>query len=361
MGSIIINLDVPQSSEDKASVFFKSCKTIILETNSECFIGNITDIQAFDEKIFIHDKAIAKSLFVFDMEGKFICRIGKFGRGPGEYLSIEDFTINTENNEIYVLDSKQDKLHKYSVSGAFISSIKIDTKNYGSPKSLQYFCGKIYASVQYPKLDDNLLKIIDPASGKILSGYLTMEDNKGYKGGESECGFFNRVYGTPKYTRRFMTSILSLEDMTNPYISFKSQKYLPKKTMVEEINDKNVFELTNALIALPKISDVIGYLETKDFILFQFHLQNRLSTVLYRKLEKTTINIDLMNDLLYKTPCAFRFRCVDNNGAYEVLEMDQFFFGYRELLLDNLDKREQLLALKEESNPVIFYYEFKDN
>jgi len=51
--------------------------------------------------------------------------------------------------------------------------------------------------------------------------------------------------------------------------------------------------------------------------------------------------------------------CTDEKGAYEVISRDQLE-TFKVFLLADTDKSEQLLALHEEANPIIFYYEFKD-
>jgi hypothetical protein len=53
-------------------------------------------------------------------------------------------------------------------------------------------------------------------------------------------------------------------------------------------------------------------------------------------------------------------KCFDEQGAYEVVSMAQFGYYNKDSLLDGIDKREQLLSLNGEDNPIIFCYEFKD-
>jgi hypothetical protein len=69
---------------------------VISGTNEDCMIGMIHELQVFDGCIYILDRAITKSLFVFDMEGRFIKKIGCFGNGPGEFIQPVDITLDTE-------------------------------------------------------------------------------------------------------------------------------------------------------------------------------------------------------------------------------------------------------------------------
>jgi hypothetical protein len=80
-----IDLDGKKETSIPFSSIFKNVQTIILEAGKDCLIGSLDELQIFDGRIYILDKHIAKSLFVFDMEGRFIRKIGSLGRGPGEF------------------------------------------------------------------------------------------------------------------------------------------------------------------------------------------------------------------------------------------------------------------------------------
>lgn len=83
---------------------FESIKIIPLETNSNCLIGQISEIEIYNDTIYILDKNIAKALFMFDKNGNFIKKIGSLGKGPGEYISPKSFTIDNITRQIKILD-----------------------------------------------------------------------------------------------------------------------------------------------------------------------------------------------------------------------------------------------------------------
>ena len=83
--SILVNTN----KIDTTSFFLddKLNKHIVLETTPESTIGTIDKLIVRENKIYIMDKEITKSLFVFSIEGKFLYKINRAGRGPGEYIS----------------------------------------------------------------------------------------------------------------------------------------------------------------------------------------------------------------------------------------------------------------------------------
>ena len=107
------------------SDFFSSIELIPLETNNSFLVGDRPSVLAHDSLIFICSDItkfvpFQKTLFVYDISGKFLNQIGKIGRGPGEYMGISDFFINHEKSTIYVND--QIKISEYEFNGKFIGS-----------------------------------------------------------------------------------------------------------------------------------------------------------------------------------------------------------------------------------------------
>jgi hypothetical protein len=82
---------------------------IPLETNEQCLIGVIAQLEIRDGKIYILDLK-QKVLFVFDMEGKFITQIGNRGTGPGEYITPMSFDFDLSANVIIVHDNDKKEL-----------------------------------------------------------------------------------------------------------------------------------------------------------------------------------------------------------------------------------------------------------
>jgi len=109
------------------SEFSDSIEYIFLETTDACLIDAIDKIMIDDSLIFIFNK---KQLLIFNVSGKFERSIGKVGKGPGEYLEIIDFTINSRENKIYILDVGQQKVIRYSYDGEFELEFEIESWPY---------------------------------------------------------------------------------------------------------------------------------------------------------------------------------------------------------------------------------------
>lgn len=106
----VVSLD--QISDD---VFY-----VQLETNNESEFGDISKIEVTDSNIFIFDKKYTKGVLVFDINGKFINRIGRSGSGPDELRIPKGFCFNDLNNEIEIFDYELKKIFFYNLNGEVV-------------------------------------------------------------------------------------------------------------------------------------------------------------------------------------------------------------------------------------------------
>jgi hypothetical protein len=89
---------------DSASIdtIFPKRKFIPLEANSECLLGSLDKAIIIGESILILDK-MQSTIFLFNINGKFIAKYKKFGKGPGEYREINDINFSNDTGYIYLL------------------------------------------------------------------------------------------------------------------------------------------------------------------------------------------------------------------------------------------------------------------
>lgn len=157
----VINLKLYQKENIiRLSEIADSIHYISLETSDSCLIGAIDKILRTDNSdIIVVDKDVASSIFVFNDEGRFKCRIGTRGLGMAEYIKIEDVTYGY--GFIYVWDSVQKKVLKYSENGDFLDSYKFDYTAYSlcciNENLLSFCCDytpnySLYKDKKYPSV-----------------------------------------------------------------------------------------------------------------------------------------------------------------------------------------------------------------
>ena len=121
---IIIKPDYDQ--ELPYDSIIESVKLIPLETNQNCLIRDPFKVVIKNDLVFVQN--FLDNLLVFDINGKFIRKIGNQGKGPYEYIRIYDFDIDMDMN-IHICDGMQVLI--FSFKGDPIKSIKLDVKKDG--------------------------------------------------------------------------------------------------------------------------------------------------------------------------------------------------------------------------------------
>lgn len=121
------NIEIEVNNIERNSNFSSISKyrLIALETNNYCLIGKIDKVIYRNKYIYILDREIAKSVFIFDSNGKFISKIRALGKGPGEYIFLNDMDVDSNGN-VYLLDTKQNKILCFNNNGSYKKDIKFD-------------------------------------------------------------------------------------------------------------------------------------------------------------------------------------------------------------------------------------------
>lgn len=106
------NID-KKNSVCRMQEYFTMSKIIFLETKEKSIIGSaIRKIILEEDKIYLQDQ-YNNSILMFDTTGKFIAGIYSQGRGAGEYITLDDFTIDRDTKELILYASRPNKLLYY--------------------------------------------------------------------------------------------------------------------------------------------------------------------------------------------------------------------------------------------------------
>jgi hypothetical protein len=100
----------------------KKIEYIPLETNPECLIKRVSNISVTDSFIVVSDNNLG--LLLFSIKGKYLRKIGNIGRGPDEYPNVNDFIVDNNQKEIYVLSTRE--VNVYDFNGQFKRDFKLD-------------------------------------------------------------------------------------------------------------------------------------------------------------------------------------------------------------------------------------------
>lgn len=366
----IIEIDIDKVQiEDKLflSSIFSKAKVIVLETTPKSLIGRISKMVTSDSLLFLLDKT-AKELILFDKEGNFVRRVGQVGKGPGEFASISDFTVDLDNRMIYVLDQTTQRILQYDFGGHFVASIQLDGSRVRS-FNLQYCKGVLYCDAFFAKHSEQnyLLRKIDFQTGIEQERLLNVRYNKNWEhlfflGSEP---FHSESFDVPKYIPLFSDTVFSIEQaQLKPYLVLKSKDLITSDLLASLGGDPD--ETFLKLMRIQKYYGITVYCEFGDYIVFECSFANSSPWVFYNKETQTTriVNGAFFDDLVYTGQGQFvrpEMLCSDVHGFYSCVpsrELPRFIqFIAEGAVSDKMGNYEKLSSLTSDSNPVLIYYE----
>jgi hypothetical protein len=105
---------------------------IKLETNENCLVGSRAEYFFTDDFIFVQNR---DHVLKFSRDGKFLKKIGKPGKGPGEIDMIRAMTVIPQKKQIVVQPLRLRKLYHFSFDGDLVK-----TEDFNSPGSSVMVC-----------------------------------------------------------------------------------------------------------------------------------------------------------------------------------------------------------------------------
>lgn len=373
--SYTIDLDkIPKKDNEFFSTLFKSAGIIVLETTDNSLLTKVDKVDCLNDFLFVLERG--NGVFLFNKSGKFIKRIGKKGSGPGEYISPADMTLDLKKQKLYLLDSQTQRILKYSISGAYETSFKIKNEKTFSNRIL-YFNNKIYTNLYSPGEDENrfLLSKVDIPSGDRTTFWLEARQySEGWneKLNTSQHPFIDQYSSNPKFLQLFMNTIFEIrEDGLQPYITIESTHLVTEDFLNSQSSAKSPSEIFSELNHSDRIYSISNYIESSNYIYFNYFIGESLYIVLYDKMKKSAfITQGMKNDLLYTNnsgPQLFpNFISTDGTRVYSVEMYDNFSrdMFMRDVQLGRISSKtkgfDRLKEISEDSNPIIVYYELKD-
>lgn len=102
------------------------------------YLSDIVDVEMVDDH-FIVSMEGASLLKKFDRQGNFILAYGTNGVGPGEYNETTSFTVDKDNDRVFLYDQWQSKVLIFSLNGNYLGDISEVSTRY-----IHYYDGKLY-------------------------------------------------------------------------------------------------------------------------------------------------------------------------------------------------------------------------
>jgi hypothetical protein len=313
-------------------------------------IKYINSVFITDSLLFIVDLSL-KAIFVYDLNGYPLYRIGNLGQGPGEYVNLRDVTLDRKEHKIIICDVTSQKIIYYDFSGCVLEEKRIPSTEHicyfsKDPKS-DFFVG------ERRTLTKDLLVVFDK-NKNIVDSHLRLDTKHTdvYKPYESN------MYGTPFYIYNDTVFFLSIFDYS--IYSYADGKFnreysmdIPEKikissTTVDIKANKPSYEYISDYLEKGLLAQLSSLVVTDNYIFFKADGGRLPSRILYdRKNKKTYSYNNLFSDAknILQQPI-----CSEYN--------DWFVFGIYGQSFEYLRKNHGM-KIDDEDNPVLCFVKLK--
>lgn len=340
---------------------FKKTTIIPLETKDNCLISKISQMEINDDKIFILDWKL-NSLYVFNINGEFLNKIGNIGKGPGEYIRPRYFFLDKKEKLVKVFDAPMTKLISFDYTGKFVREIRLNEYLrgiYETNHGLLGFCSNISNS-DINKNQGKFVKfILFTPNGKVdkyISGEKS-KDNVNFSPAyifrtQDECISFVEPFLPNIYS--FNEGIISVKykiDLSGHYPPPSIwEKFENIDYPLSSIELKLIGELTTKYACI-----FDAFFETRKWILLKSNYKNRI--LLYNKNLKQSLEFSnhLSSDKSWETifdPCYLDINSVYSQANYT--DINEMLKTNREISVERKASLNQLLqTMNQYDNPVI--------
>lgn len=261
----------------KLSDFAEEVKMIPLEFTDKSILGEIKKVVMSNKFIFVMERTNKEGIYTFDHTGKFLYRIGSRGQGPEEFVDLFDFSINEEDELIYLFDQPRTRILVFTFDNKFIKDIPM---NYYASR-FEYQNGLFYLYKEHASYGTPLYSlVIKDQNGDLVDKYYPMA-----KDAEAmyihDCIFRKRENGilfaqdlndsvfvlsgsklNPRYYIDYKDRTMSKEDRMDikfhvrpPISIILEKKTLGGITDIFEINDKVFIKNVNIIIPMLTVYD----------------------------------------------------------------------------------------------------------
>lgn len=326
----------------RLSELITDVKFVPLETSDTCLIGWLDKIEFSNEDIIALDARKARAIYRFSKEGKFMNQVARQGEAPGEYVVLEDISVNPNHaNEIAISD-QTGKLLFYNPNNTFLRELRLENFAY----KIGWYDHRI-ATYNNSKSTD--LTLIEDETGKEIDTFFNNTDYA-IKMALEYPFQLNKNKELLYLTHLDYTIYKIAGDEVNPHVRFTFDKPM--------FTEKDLALIQEDPYNMYKFISIRYYNENSSHICMVYIFGQAGYMTIHDKSNSKTTTIELgdVNNDLFFTKFMPVVMAVDPNGYfvsqfnYNQVSNPEEFKKNAGILSTNLDAM---------SNPILMFFKFK--
>lgn len=365
---IPLGQQIKKVEEKQLSEIVSDIKYIPLETKPECLLGqDISQVEIVNEKIFVCDY---KHVYIFNMEGRFLNKIVKHGRGPGECLSegFPNFLFDPKNGQISIFDFMSKRMMSYGFDDKFVFEKSVIFTPGPSARINGNIIAVFNMSFTYEKQPWTDLYFLDNNAKILKKNRFDYDKNNKYSLTVYPALFY-QFNGKTRYKNPHQNLIYEIagDNSLTPVYYLDFGVYEGKSGEDEfkiKVNEKKEVSVQSN----PQSSEKIGILridETKDYLLIsyahkngkQFGLWDKKAAKFYRVFDEYHGSYGFSDDLMGGIPFVPNY----TSGSYLISYVHAVkLIESSKNLNKNSDLKNIVSKIKEEDNPILIISKIKE-
>jgi hypothetical protein len=331
------------------------------DSSNEALVGDIYEIEESQERFYVRERG-DRPVKAFGKDGTFHSTIGSIGRGPAEYLIVENIAVDYSNDKVYVLTS-EDNVKVYDESGRMVA--RKDSIEWGNDAS--YYKDQLIIMGQSPDFNPEhpdrmpLLEVFSPSLQS--QGHIEFP----YKGnsraiiGSVETGFAALPIG--RVMSNNGNSLLSKEGRSDTVFNFSNMSIAPayKLEMGNYTIPDELFEKPASWEEWEKYCMIEQMYEGTRYVVVEAGISRELNYLVFDKRDSSggfmVVGADGKPGILVGG-VAFRPMYIRDNRL--VGYMQAIDIVDNAAAITNSDLKTLAATLREDSNPVIVVATLKE-
>lgn len=342
----LIDVDIESAINNNNSINLSQVTSkidyVALETKDSCLLGAIEAIIT-QKYIIVISQMNNKGIYLFSLDGKFIRKIGKTGKGPGEYGNIGSVSINEDTDEILISTDNKEHIIRFKYDNSYSKGIKLKSNVGFIYNNSKIFAHKPSYFFRGNNVDTNQLSVFN-MKGEIINKFHPVDFTK----------------------TKYMDMFIEIPDFS--IVNDSVFYFVPKENVIFNISENNCNPFFNLHLGKYKFSkdyrwDYNGYAESRTmdkvlierafvsdaYLLFVVSQKGKRDIVVYDKTSKKTYHS--LTDDIDNMPISYLNNLYNN-------KIIQSFEAVNLLNSDNKykysDKLKSVLKnVKETDNPIL--------
>lgn len=262
----------------------KEFEVIPLETNDSSLISSIHQLYVTDKYFYIVNGRMDK-VCIFDMKGKFVNSIKNKGKGPNEYISINNFEIDIHHRKLLLSDSFSKRIFIYDETGNLQKTLSLDFIPYQIVPAGNGMFFNLYAGsnkcYEDEKLESYHVHVMD-SLGRIFK---TMLPDQTLKRIDLKSSFTTNYMpdGAVLYNPILSDTIYKISpDSVSPLYVFRNMSDFKLPSVRERKDISYVYGVCNDYERLEESGYLLswgGFLHTDNYLFFTFGWDSKLCLI----------------------------------------------------------------------------------